>query len=130
MSHPPQEGSNRNLQLWTLLSVLWQICHVWITAWSVNGSVLLTGRPSYLKQKSTIFLVFRGVVSWLFYHAWNIIWTSSRVILTKPDYITCGTCDQVMLDGRRTCATYEHVHNVQTCINRSLTYGTLLGVLW
>ena len=28
-----------------------------------NGSLLVTGRPSYLKQKSTIFHVFRGVYS-------------------------------------------------------------------
>ena len=49
MSHPLQEGSNRSLPRWTLLDVLWQMCHVWITAWNVTGSVLATVRPSYLK---------------------------------------------------------------------------------
>ena len=53
--------SKRSLPLWTLLAVLWQMCHVCITAWSVTGSVLVIGRPSYPKQKSTIFHVFRGV---------------------------------------------------------------------
>ena len=31
MSHPPQEGSNRGLAYCTLLGVLWQMCHDWIT---------------------------------------------------------------------------------------------------
>ena len=54
---------NRSWPLWTLLAVLWQMCHVWITAWNVTGSVLVTGIPRYLKRKSTIFHVFRGVNS-------------------------------------------------------------------
>ena len=58
-----EDEGNRSLPLWTLLAVLWQMCHVWITAWNVTGSVLVTGRPSYLKQKSTIFHVFRHAYS-------------------------------------------------------------------
>ena len=30
-------------------------------------------------------------VSWLIYNAWNNYRTSSRAILMKPDYVTCGT---------------------------------------
>ena len=37
------------------------MCHVWITVWNVTGSFMVTGRPSYLKRKSTIFHAFRGV---------------------------------------------------------------------
>ena len=52
-------SSNRSLPSWTHLAVLWQMCHVWITAWSFSGSVLVTGRQIYPKQKSTILHVFR-----------------------------------------------------------------------
>ena len=49
--------TNRSMPLWTLLAVLWQMCHVWITSLNVTGYVLVTGRQSYLKQNSTIFHV-------------------------------------------------------------------------
>ena len=54
---------NRSLPSWTLLAILWQMCHVWITNWIVSGSVEGTGRPSYTKKKSTILHVFRGFMA-------------------------------------------------------------------
>ena len=80
---------NRSLPFSTLLAVSWQMCHVWLTAWNVTGSFLVTGTPSYLKQNLPSFM-FLGYL-WLFYNAWNTIWMSSRVIPTKPDYVTHGT---------------------------------------
>ena len=53
MSHPPQEGSNRSLPSWTLLAVLWQMCHVWITYRTSSGSVLMMDKLSRKYQKST-----------------------------------------------------------------------------
>ena len=41
-------------------------------------------------RKSLPSCMFLGV-SWLFYQAWNTYRTSSRAILTKPDYVTRGT---------------------------------------
>ena len=36
MLHPPQEGSDRILTYGTLLDVLWQMYHVWITYGTVR----------------------------------------------------------------------------------------------
>ena len=44
MSHPPQEGSNRSLAYCTLLGVLWQMCHSWITYGTVRRTVPMMGR--------------------------------------------------------------------------------------
>ena len=54
MSHPPQEGSNRSLPSWTLLDVLWQMCHEWITDWIVSVSIEVTDRLSYTRGKFAI----------------------------------------------------------------------------
>ena len=99
MSHPPQEGSNRSLPSWTLLAVLWQVCHVWITDWIVSGSILVIGRPSYTKGKLAS-CMFLGV-SWLIYHDMNTYRTSSTAILTKPDYVTRGTMHHMRLSHAR-----------------------------
>ena len=44
MSHPPQEGSNRSLAYGTLLGVLWQMCHAWITYGLDRRSVQTLGK--------------------------------------------------------------------------------------
>ena len=54
MSHPPEEGSNRSLPSWTLLAVLWQICHVWITDWIVSGSIEVTDRLCFTRREFAI----------------------------------------------------------------------------
>ena len=48
-----QEGSNRSLPSWTLLAVLWQMCHVWITYRTSSGAVLMLDKLSRKYQKST-----------------------------------------------------------------------------
>ena len=44
---------NRSLPSWTLLAVLWQMCHVWITYRTSSGSVLMMDKLSRKYQKST-----------------------------------------------------------------------------
>ena len=44
MAHPPQEGSNRSLAYCTLLGVLWQMCHAWITYGMVGRNVQMMGK--------------------------------------------------------------------------------------
>ena len=44
MSHPPQEGSNRSLAYCTLLGVLWQMFHTWITYGMVGSNVQTMGK--------------------------------------------------------------------------------------
>ena len=46
-------------------------------------------------------------VSWLIYHDWNTYRTSSRAILTKPDYVTCGTMCHMQLS----CARQMDMHD-------------------
>ena len=46
MSHPPNEGRNRSLAYCTLLGVLWQMCHAWITYGMVRRIVQMMGRPN------------------------------------------------------------------------------------
>ena len=90
-----------SLPLWTLLAVLWQMCHVWITAWDVTGSVLVTGRPCYLKRKSTIFHVSRGVYGCSIMpgtpsgHLVGL----SRQNQTMLRVALCVTCDLVVHEG-------------------------------
>ena len=117
MSHPPQEGSNRSLPLWTLLAVLRQMCNVWITAWNVTGSVLVTGKPSYPKQKSTIFHVFRGVYSCSTMPgtpSGHLVGLSSQN-QTMLHMVLSVTCNWVVHDGRRTAQWTKCTHNAQTC---------------
>ena len=45
---------SRSLPSWTLLAVLWQMCHVWIPNWIVSGSVKVTDRLSYTRGKFAI----------------------------------------------------------------------------
>ena len=54
---------NRSLPSWTILAVLWQMFHVSITDWIVSGSIKVTNRPRYTKEKSTILHVFRGFMA-------------------------------------------------------------------
>ena len=54
---------NRSLPSRTLLVVLWQMCHVWITDWIVRGSVEMTDRSSYTKKNSTILHVLGGFMT-------------------------------------------------------------------
>ena len=49
-----EQLTNRSLPSWTLLAVLWQICHVWITNWIISGSVELTDRLSFTRRKFAI----------------------------------------------------------------------------
>ena len=72
---------NRSLPSWTLLAVLWQMCHVWISNWIVSGSVLVIGRPSYTKGKFGSLHVFRGFMADL--PCLEHLRISTRAILTK-----------------------------------------------
>ena len=54
MTHPPQEGSNRGLPSGTLLSVLWQMGHVWITYGITSGFVQVTHKQKQSRLLSTI----------------------------------------------------------------------------
>ena len=47
------QGSNRSLPSWTLLAVLWQMCHVWITYRTSSGAVLMMNKLNRKCQKST-----------------------------------------------------------------------------
>ena len=38
--------TNRSLPLWTLLAVLWQLCHVWITYGTVRSSTITMRKSS------------------------------------------------------------------------------------
>ena len=58
MSHPPQEEGNRSLVSCSLLAVLWQMCHVWITYWIVSGSLKVITELSNTRGKSTILRAF------------------------------------------------------------------------
>ena len=44
MSHQPQEGSNRSLAHCTLLDVLWQMCHAWITYGMLRRTIVLISK--------------------------------------------------------------------------------------
>ena len=52
------------------------------------------------QRKSLPSCMFLGV-SWLLYNAWNTYRTSSRAILTRPDYVTCGTMHHMWLSHAR-----------------------------
>ena len=61
MSHPPQEGSNISLAYCTLLGVLWQMCHAWITYGMVRRNVQMMGKlggTSGKYQETCIFTCF------------------------------------------------------------------------
>ena len=51
MSHPPQEVSNRSLAYCTLLGVLWQMSHAWITYGTVRRTVQMMGRSGVSSKK-------------------------------------------------------------------------------
>ena len=74
MSHPPQEGSNRSLPSGTLLSVLWQMCHVWITYATVSGSIQAGDKQSNARGKSTILHALRCLLMVLSHsdHLWDV----------------------------------------------------------
>ena len=41
-----KQFGNRSLPLWTLLAVLWQMCHVWITYGKVRSSTITMRKSS------------------------------------------------------------------------------------
>ena len=51
MSHPPQGGSNRSLAYSTLLCVLWQMCHAWITYGMVRRMFQMMGKLGGTNEK-------------------------------------------------------------------------------
>ena len=50
---PLDSAGNRSLPSWTLLAVLWQMCHVWITYRTSSRAVLMMDKLSRKYQKST-----------------------------------------------------------------------------
>ena len=121
MTHPPQEGSIRGLPSGTLLSVLWQMCHVWIIYGIVSGSVQVTDKQSnqgyYLPSHIPI------DICWGSYHAWNTYGMPSRDTLMKPDEITHGTISCACLR----CAIWMGMCNRQTCDHESITSQFLVS---
>ena len=85
--------SNRSLPSSTLLAVLWQVCHVWITYRMCSGSVLTMDKLSRKYQKST----WHDSGSLMTYHAWNTHERACRVVLAtdRPhymwNYLSCTT---------------------------------------
>ena len=95
-----------------------EVCHLghfWLSygRCAMSGSLigLLVG-PSRRQtdqatpRKSIASCMFLGV-SWLLNHAWNTYRMSSRAILMKPDYVTCGTMRHMRLSHTR----WTDMHN-------------------
>ena len=89
-----------------------EVCHLghfWLSCGrcAMSGSPigLLVGPSSRQTDQATPrktlpSCMFLGV-SWLLYHAWNTYRMSSRAILMKLDYVTCGTMHHMRLSHAR-----------------------------
>ena len=123
MSHPPQEGSSRSLAYCTLLGVLWQMYHAWITygngqkdcsdirqirwhMWEIPRNVTISKLLGPLWQSC---------------HAWVTYSSACSVVVATTDQVTCGTISHVRLghvqqrDMHNKCTDMQNTHN--ECMN-------------
>ena len=97
MPHPPQEGSNRSLAYSTLLGVLWQMCHAWITYGEGQKDCPDDKQIMWSKKEITRSIPHHMLLEalWQSCHAWITHRTICRVLLVTTDHITHGTISHV-----------------------------------
>ena len=112
MTHPPQEWSNRSLAYSTLLGVLWQMCHAWITYGMVRKDCPENKQIMWSKKELTRSIPHYMLLEalWQPCHAWITHRSICRVVLATKAMLHMELslmCNQGAHDKQ------THVTNVQ-----------------
>ena len=133
----PCSITNRSLAYCTLLGVLWQMCHAWITYGTVRRTVQTMGKlggTSGKYQETCLFCMLLGPL-WQSCHAWITYRSVCRVVVVTTDQVTCGPISHVQLGHAQqmdTCNKHTDVQNMHdkhmNCQNVSIEVFIMLGI--